>query len=146
MGPFYCPTDRRIYLDTSFFREIETRFRGCQGNACKFSQAYVIAHEIGHLKLHDGHPLIVDKLVRVNMRRAASLPSDKEEVAANKFAAQLLMPTEQLRREFGKAIPKRGPTSADLLVAHLSKIFAVSPQAMTYRLRELSLLSEMSLF
>ena len=48
MGPFYCPTDRRIYLDTSFFREIETRFRGCQGNACKFSQAYVIAHEVGH--------------------------------------------------------------------------------------------------
>ena len=48
MGPFYCPTDRRIYLDTSFFREIETRFHGCQGNACKFSQAYVIAHEVGH--------------------------------------------------------------------------------------------------
>src|SRR5471030_2109283 len=48
MGPFYCPTDRRIYLDTSFFRQIETRFHGCQGNACKFSQAYVIAHEVGH--------------------------------------------------------------------------------------------------
>jgi predicted metalloprotease len=48
MGPFYCPTDRRIYLDTSFFRQIETRFHGCTGNACKFSQAYVIAHEVGH--------------------------------------------------------------------------------------------------
>jgi predicted metalloprotease len=48
MGPFYCPADKRIYLDTSFFREIETRFHGCQGNACKFSQAYVIAHEVGH--------------------------------------------------------------------------------------------------
>ena len=48
MGPFYCPTDRRIYLDTSFFQQIETRFRGCQGKACKFSQAYVIAHEVGH--------------------------------------------------------------------------------------------------
>jgi len=47
-GPFYCPSDRRIYLDTSFFREIETRFHGCAGNACKFSQAYVIAHEVGH--------------------------------------------------------------------------------------------------
>jgi uncharacterized protein len=47
-GPFYCPTDRRIYLDTSFFRQIETRFHGCSGNACKFSQAYVIAHEVGH--------------------------------------------------------------------------------------------------
>jgi predicted metalloprotease len=48
MGPFYCPRDRRIYLDTSFFRQIETRFRGCSGKACKFSQAYVIAHEVGH--------------------------------------------------------------------------------------------------
>jgi predicted metalloprotease len=48
MGPFYCPNDRRIYLDTAFFRQIETRFRGCQGKACKFSQAYVIAHEVGH--------------------------------------------------------------------------------------------------
>jgi predicted metalloprotease len=48
MGPFYCPTDKRIYLDTSFFRQIETRFHGCTGNACKFSQAYVIAHEVGH--------------------------------------------------------------------------------------------------
>jgi uncharacterized protein len=48
MGPFYCPPDRRIYLDTSFFRQIEQRFRGCTGKACKFSQAYVIAHEVGH--------------------------------------------------------------------------------------------------
>jgi predicted metalloprotease len=48
MGPFYCPRDQRIYLDTSFFKQIETRFRGCTGKACKFSQAYVIAHEVGH--------------------------------------------------------------------------------------------------
>ena len=48
MGPFYCPPDQKVYLDTSFFRDIETRFRGCDGKACQFSQAYVIAHEIGH--------------------------------------------------------------------------------------------------
>jgi hypothetical protein len=48
MGPFYCPTDRRVYLDTSFFQDIERRFHGCSGNACMFSQAYVIAHEVGH--------------------------------------------------------------------------------------------------
>jgi predicted metalloprotease len=49
MGPFYCPRDEHIYLDTSFFKEIETRFRGCQGkSACRFSQAYVIGHEFGH--------------------------------------------------------------------------------------------------
>ena len=48
MGPFYCPPDQKIFLDTGFFREIETRFRGCSGNACKFTAAYIIAHEAGH--------------------------------------------------------------------------------------------------
>jgi predicted metalloprotease len=48
MGPFYCPPDERIYLDTSFFRMLEQRFRGCSGKACEFAQAYVIAHEVGH--------------------------------------------------------------------------------------------------
>lgn len=50
MGPFYCPNDEKIYLDTSFFREIETRFQGCEvgSRSCQFSQAYVIAHEVGH--------------------------------------------------------------------------------------------------
>jgi predicted metalloprotease len=48
MGPFYCPTDRRIYLDTSFFRDMRVRFKGCSGKACEFADAYVIAHEVGH--------------------------------------------------------------------------------------------------
>jgi uncharacterized protein len=50
MGPFYCPNDQKVYLDTSFFREIETRFRGCDvgSKSCQFAQAYVIAHEVGH--------------------------------------------------------------------------------------------------
>jgi len=43
-GPFYCPADQGIYLDTSFFQEMETRM-GAKGD---FAQAYVIAHEVGH--------------------------------------------------------------------------------------------------
>ncbi len=48
MGPFYCPSDQKIYLDTAFFQELENRFRGCSGKSCQFAEAYVIAHEVGH--------------------------------------------------------------------------------------------------
>lgn len=49
MGPFYCPNDRKVYLDTAFFQDLEGRFRACDSSkACQFSEAYVIAHEVGH--------------------------------------------------------------------------------------------------
>ena len=44
MGPFYCPNDEKVYLDTSFFKDMDTKL----GGGGEFAYAYVIAHEIGH--------------------------------------------------------------------------------------------------
>ena len=49
MGPFYCPRDKEVYLDMSFFQDMQNKFGACSDDkACRFSEAYVVAHEVGH--------------------------------------------------------------------------------------------------
>lgn len=73
MGPFYCPADNRIYLDTTFFDDLRGRF-GAPGD---FAQAYVIAHEVGH---HIQTITGVADRVRSVQQRADSASGNAEQV------------------------------------------------------------------
>lgn len=64
VGPFYCPADSKVYLDPSFFQELQTRFQA-PGD---FAQAYVIAHEVGH---HVQNLLGTERKVRAAQENAS---------------------------------------------------------------------------
>lgn len=103
-------------------------------------QRFTIAHELGHLQLHQGRPLIVDHAVRINKRdKVSSAATDREEIEANAFAAALLMP-EQLVRQAALREVQSGSGSRDSVVHELSVLFDVSPEAMGFRLINLAIL------
>ena len=79
MGPFYCPQDQKVYLDLSFWRELQDRF-GASGDAAR---AYVIAHEMGH---HVQHLLGEDNAARSLGARGPTSGSVRLELQADCYA------------------------------------------------------------
>lgn len=100
---------------------------------------FTIAHEIGHFVLHKGIQLHVDQDFRINLRDSrSSAAEDIEEIEANRFAAQLLMPFQFIWKD------ARGRTTSETdLIAELSRKYLVSPRAMELRLQSLGFIPPM---
>ncbi len=91
-GPFYCPSDGKVYLDLAFFDELHRRF-GAPGD---FAQAYVIAHEVGH------H---VQNLMGTSDRVHESMENDKRN--ANRYSVALELQADCYAGIWGKAAASR---------------------------------------
>jgi Zn-dependent peptidase ImmA (M78 family) len=99
-------------------------------------QRFTIAHEVAHLELHKGRPLVLDH-VRVNFRDAtSSAATNLEEIEANQFAAAILMPRDLVVEEAQRLLDDPGATAASI-VPLLAQGFDVSDQAMEIRLTNL---------
>jgi predicted metalloprotease len=103
MGPFYCPADQKVYLDLSFFHDLDTRF-GASGD---FAQAYVVAHEVGHhvQTLTGVSERVNAARSRVSEREANQL-SVRQELQAGRACSTRAM------RKKGCAPPRRLATTA----------------------------------
>lgn len=101
---------------------------------------FTIAHEIGHLVLHSDEHLHVDEKFPIRLQRddKSSLGTDKTEVEANQFAAELLMPRDLLIRAV-KAIPEN--IDVEQAIELLARKYEVSPQAMSLRLTALGFIT-----
>ena len=101
-GPFYCAPDKQIFLDTGFFREVETRLNGCSGSTCKFTAAYIIAREVGH---HIQNLLgILPRVTRLQQQAGSKVESNalqvKVELQADCLAGLWVNREEKVRPGF----------------------------------------------
>jgi Zn-dependent peptidase ImmA (M78 family) len=122
-------------------RDNEQRIIGVHSEQPRVRQRFTIAHELGHLALHTGGPVVVEHLwrgARVNWRDGASRgANDREEIQANQFAAALLMPRDWLEDDYWDLLDRCA--SYDELLAALARRYDVSTQAMRFRLLNLAL-------
>jgi len=102
-------------------------------------QRFTIAHELGHLLLHESQDLHVDEAFPIRLRsRVSGLAVDEREIEANQFAAELLMPTELISEDVDSLRDKG--VDVDDAIAKLSQKYRVSLEAMTIRLSALKLI------
>jgi predicted metalloprotease len=97
-GPFYCPTDRKAYIDLSFYDDLRARF-GAPGD---FAQAYVIAHELGH---HIQNVLQIEPRIRRQQRA--------EPASANRLSVQMELQADCFAGIWAKSTDQRNLLDAE---------------------------------
>jgi predicted metalloprotease len=104
MGPFYCPADQKIYLDTGFFREVEARLNACSGSTCEIAAAYTIAREVGHhvQNLLGVIPRVTQLQQQVSSKAEANALQVRVELQADCFAGLWVNREEKKRPGFLK--------------------------------------------
>ena len=129
MGPFYCPRDRSVYLDTSFFQELRDRFHA-PGD---FAQAYVISHEIGHhvqklLHISDQVEAIQDR----SSKTVANQASVGLELQADCFAGVWATNTQKREQSQGHGFLESGDIEEALGAASMIGDDKLQMQAQGY--------------
>lgn len=124
-------------------RDNDRWYIGVNTQTSRRRQRFTIAHELGHLLLHQGRPIIVDQAVlRVDLRNdISSMGTALQEIEANTFAAALLMPEPIVARYVTSLIEADGNIARDDLIAESARTFDVSTEAMGYRLINLGILT-----
>jgi len=116
MGPFYCPRDSEVYLDTSFFQELRDRFRA----PGEFAEAYVIAHEIGH---HVQNQLGISDKVEAAQSRSGKAQSNaisvQLELQADCFAGLWAIRTQRREQAKGSGFLETGDVEQALGAASM---------------------------
>ena len=121
------------------FREGDRAVIGINRQHSVTRRRFTIAHEIGHFLLHDRQEIHVDRQFRVHLRDDRSSQAiDPDEIAANQFAAELLMPVDFLRFDLRD---RDLDLEDDAELRVLAVRYKVSPQAMMFRLTNLGLIS-----
>lgn len=104
----------------------------------KVRQRFTIAHELGHFVLSTKSGIFVDK--KIFFRDSRCMPaSDLEEIEANIFAAELLMPTHYVKRELDRIVKNGLIDIEDNIIAPLAEKFEVSTIAMSIKLQNMGL-------
>lgn len=118
---------------------------GYNSKHTKTRQRFTVAHEMGHYVLDHPGEMFFDKTLTqraivIKRDGRSSEGTDRHEVEANRFAAELLMPRQLVEKEVTKRLGKSKPVSAESLVKDLASLFEVSSQAMEFRLINLGFL------